>query len=372
MEKVCRLWLIAIAKLRRSAISKLLDLYNSAEAVYNISESEIKSLKFLNDEEKDALCKKELELANKYLEYISKNDTKFITPIDEEFPFALFHIEDPPHGLFCRGKFIDMNENVLIAVVGARKCTQYGHECARIISRNVAKEGAVIVSGMATGIDSAAHEGALEAGMPTIAVLGCGVNIVYPPSNHNLMRRIMETGMVISEYPVNTSASKYTFPDRNRIISGISSGVAVIEAGARSGSLITARCAAEQGKDIYAVPGHINSPSSKGTNELIKDGAHLITCAEDVTFNYSARLEYVKSKFYNKKTAANEYLTNPADNNDIETAIANILTAEPMTIDEISAVTGMDIPQINTALLMMELSGTVMTHPSGKYSKPIE
>lgn len=368
---MCRLWLIAIAKVRRSAISKMLDLYGSAEAVYNLSEEEIKAAKFLNDEEKVALCKKELDLAKNYVEYIKKNNTKFITPLDEEYPTALFHIEDPPHGLFCRGRFTDMNENVLIAMVGARKCTQYGHECARVISRDVAKEGAVIVSGMATGIDSAAHEGALEAGMPTIAVLGCGVNIVYPASNHGLMKRIMETGMVISEYPVNTGASKYTFPDRNRIISGISSGVAVIEAGTRSGSLITARCAAEQGKDIFAVPGHINSPSSKGANELIKDGAHLITCADDITFNYSARLEYVKNKFYSKKTAADEYLINPADNNDIESAIANVLTAEPITIDEISQITGYDTSDINTALLMMELSGAVMTHPAGKYSKPI-
>jgi len=372
LEKMCRLWLIAIAKVRRSAISKLIDIYGSAEAVYNISESEIKSLKFLHDDEKTALCKKELQLASKYSEYIEKNDTKFITPEDEEYPSSLFHIEDAPHGLFCRGKFVDMNENILIAVVGARKCTQYGHECSRKISRDVAKEGAIIVSGMATGIDSAAHEGALEAGMPTIAVLGCGVNIVYPPSNHNLMRRIMETGMVISEYPVNTSASRYTFPDRNRIISGISNGIAVIEAGERSGSLITARCAAEQGKDIYAVPGHINSPSSKGTNELIKDGAHLITCAEDITFNYSSQLAYLKSKFYSKKSYEDEYLVNRSDNNDIESAISDILTAEPMSIDEISALTDAEISKISTALLMMELSGTVMTHPSGKYSKAIE
>ncbi len=372
MEKVYRLWLIAIAKLRRSAISRLLDIYGSAEAVYNISESEIRSHKFLHDDEKDALCRKEYELASKYLEYIEKNNTRFITPLDEDYPSALFHIEDAPHGLFCRGKFIDMNENVLLAVIGARKCTQYGHECARIISKNVAKEGAVIVSGMATGIDSAAHEGALDAGMPTIAVLGCGVNIVYPPSNHNLMKKIMETGMVISEYPVNYSATKYTFPDRNRIISGISNGVAVIEAGKRSGSLITARCAAEQGKDIFAVPGHINSPSSVGTNELIKDGAHLITCAEDITFFYSTQLEYVKSKFYSKKSHIEEYSSYTADNNDIEYAISKILTAEPISIDEISTLTGIDIPQINTALLMMELSGTIMTHPSGKYSKTIE
>lgn len=370
MEKMYRLWLAAIVKIHRHTIKKLLDLYGSAEAVYNLSESEIRALKFLKDEEKDRLCLKESGLANNYLEYIEANGTRFITPIDDDYPTMLFDIDDPPQALFCRGKFIDLNDNILIAMVGARKCTQYGYDCAKALARGVAKDGAVIVSGMALGIDSAAHEGALEAKRPTIAVLGCGVNVTYPASNHNLMKRIMETGMVISEYPVNSEAAKFTFPERNRIISGISHGLAVIEASERSGSLITARCAAKQGKDIFAVPGNINSVSSSGTNRLIKDGAHLITCSEDITALYTDRLSQIK-EIFSSSDEKNEYLSDDGYNNDIKSAISQALTSEPQTIDRLSEETGFETADISTTLLVMELTGEVMTHPGGKYSKPI-
>lgn len=370
MEKTYRLWLTAIAKIHRQAISKLLDLYGSAEAVFNLSENEIRSFKFLKDDEKDRLCLKEASLAENYLEYIEKNNTRFITPADDDYPTMLFGIADHPQALFCRGKFIDLNANIQIAMVGARKCTQYGYECAKIIARNTAKEGAIIVSGMALGIDSASHEGALEANRPTVAVLGCGVNVVYPSSNHALMRRIMETGMVISEYPVNAEANKFTFPDRNRIISGISHGLAVIEASERSGSLITARCAIQQGKDLFAVPGNINSPSSTGTNRLIKDGAQLITCAEDIASRYADRLAIIKEKI-DRDANSNEYFADNEDNNDIESAISSALTSEPQEIDMLATATGYDASDISTALLMMELTGKVISYPGGKYSKPI-
>lgn len=370
MEKTYRLWLVAIAKIHRYAISKLLELYGSAEAIFNLSEAEIRSFKFLKDDEKDRLCLKEASLAENYLSYIENNNTRFITPVDEDYPTMLLGITDYPQALFCRGKFIDLNSNIQIAMVGARKCTQYGYECAKTLARNAAKDGAIIVSGMALGIDSASHEGALEANRPTVAVLGCGVNVVYPSSNHALMRHIMETGMVISEYPVNQEANKFTFPDRNRIISGISHSLAVIEASERSGSLITARCAKSQGKDLFAVPGNINSPASSGTNRLIKDGARLITCSEDITSHYEDRLKVIREKFASN-TNTNEYLPGDKDNNDIESAISSALTSEPQEIDKLAESTGFDTSDISTALLMMELTGKVMTHPGGKYSKPI-
>ena len=359
---------MAIVKTFRASMSKLLDLYGSAEAVFNLSPEEINSIKFLSPAEKEVLCQKEIELAKNYLKYIEDNNTRFLTPLDDDFPSALFSIEDMPQGLFCRGNFIDFNDNVLIGVVGARKCTQYGFSVAKSLSRDIAKEGAIIVSGMALGIDSAAHEGALEANMPTVAVFGCGVNVTYPASNRELMKRIMASGMVISEYPVNCEASKFTFPDRNRIISGISKGLLVVEAGQRSGSLITARLAAEHGKDLYAVPGNINNSSSKGTNELIKDGAYLVTCAEDITFNYARELERAKKK-YTPKTE--EYSYAGSDNNDIESALLEIMSSEPMSIDSLSAISGYDVVEVSTTLLMMELNGKVFSSPTGTYSKNI-
>ena len=372
MEKTYRLWLMAIARTGRGAVSHILHKSGSAEAFFNLSQKEITSLKFLSDSEKERILKKDIELAKNYEKYISDNNIRFITPLDEEFPISLFNIEDPPHGLFCRGKMIDMNGNVLIAMVGARKCTQYGYTCAKTLSRNVAKEGAIIVSGMATGIDSASHEGALEAGMPTIAVLGCGVNVIYPPNNHMLMKRILETGMVISEYPINTEPTKFSFPERNRIISGISSGVAVIEASNRSGSLITARHAAEQGKDLFAVPGNINSTYSSGTNELIKDGAHLVTCAQDITYFYNSQLEYIRSTGKFTYADSNEYYDTNSDNNDIESAILNTLTSDPVTTEQIAESTGLDVSKISAELLIMELSGKVIAYPNGSYSSSIK
>lgn len=372
MEKICRLWMIAIVHITKNDMSALLEKYGSAEAVFNLSDEEIRSISFLTDEEKDCLCRRETDLAQNYLEYIGNNDTRFLIPDDHDFPHQLFDISHPPHGLFCRGNFVDMNSNILIGVVGARKCSQYGYECARIISRDAAREGAVIVSGMAMGIDSAAHEGALVAKRPTIAVLGCGVNVIYPPSNHNLMKRIIETGMVISEYPVNTKASRYTFPERNRILSGISNAVMVVEASLRSGSLITARYAQQQGKRVFAVPGNINSNLSKGTNGLLKNGAFLTECATDITSHFSERLEVIKESLAIENNSQNEYSFISNDNNDNEKLIYSLLTSEPQTVDELSLKSGLPPHIVTTSLLFMELNGRTISYPGAKYSLSIQ
>lgn len=371
MERICRLWLLAIARISRNTVAEIIETYGSAEAFYNLTDDEIKNIKFISKSEKERILKKDIDLAENYLDYISKNGTRFLIPEDDDFPKSLLNILDSPQGLFCRGKWIDMNSNILVSVVGARKCTQYGYTCAKTISKGIAEKGAVIVSGMAMGIDSAAHEGALEAGMPTIAVLGCGVNVIYPPNNHALMKKIMETGMVISEYPVNTEPARHTFPERNRIISGISNGVLVVEASERSGSLITARYAMEQGKDLFAVPGNINSTYSKGTNELIKDTAQLTTCAEDVTFFYESRLEKIRESLKKQNIKRNEYSLSSDDNNDIEESIISSLTSEPVSIEELSDATGIGISDLSTTLLVMELSGKVISYPNGKYSSSI-
>ncbi len=372
MERICRLWLIAIAHITKNDMSALLQKYGSAEAIFNLSDEEIRSISFLTDEEKDCLCLRETDLAENYLEYIANNNTRFLIPDDEDYPHQLFNISNPPHGLFCRGSFVDMNSNILIGVVGARKCSQYGYECAKVISRDAAREGAVIVSGMAVGIDSAAHEGALAAKRPTIAVLGCGVNVIYPSSNHNLMKRIMETGMVISEYPVNTKASRYTFPERNRILSGISDAVMVVEASLRSGSLITARYAQQQDKPIFAVPGNINSNLSKGTNGLLKNGAFVTESAEDITSHFSERLKVIKDSMPPEKISQNEYSFMSGDNNDNEKLIYSLLSSEPQTVDELSIKSDLPPQIVTTTLLIMELNGRVSSYPGGKYSLSIQ
>lgn len=365
LEKICRLWLYAIVGAHRSHITNLIETFGCAEAVYNLSEDEIDGIGFISDSEKALIKEKNIYLAKEYLKNIADDGTVFLTPDDEEYPVGLFDLKDYPQGLFCRGKMLDMNSNTLIGMVGARKCSSYGYDCAKTLARKAASEGAVIVSGMALGIDSAAHEGALSANAPTIAVLGCGVNVVYPPSNHGLMKRIMETGLVISEYPVSTKTSRFTFPERNRIIAGISRGVAVIEANLKSGSLTTARLAEKYGRDLFAVPGNINSDSSTGTNALIKNGAIMVTSVDDIVGRYKARLSKGSSGRFPQVGATNAYSIGISDNNG--NTILQFVTAEPKTVDTLSAESGLAPHHVSMALLMLELTGDVISCPGGKY-----
>lgn len=200
---------------------------------------------------------------------------------DKEFPSYLKNIENPPKTLYCSGDISLLNKPC-VAVVGARKCSEYGRQVALKIGGLLANNDVVTVSGMAEGIDSSAHLGALKEGGKTIAVLGSGVDVCYPKSNRNLYERILKDGLIISEYPLGTVPKRFFFPQRNRIISGISEAVVVVEASSGSGSLITAEIAAEQGKEIIAVPGNINSTYSLGCNKLIADGAHIMTVPDDI------------------------------------------------------------------------------------------
>ncbi|MDR1068355.1 MAG: DNA-processing protein DprA, partial [Clostridiales Family XIII bacterium] len=192
---------------------------------------------------------------------------------DPRFSARLSQLSDPPERLYCIGDVSLLNHTPAVAIVGARRATSYGKWAAQTIARRLAEQGVCVVSGMAEGADTAAHVGALECGGKTIAVLGCGIDICFPLSNRALKRTIEGSGLVVSEYPPGMPGAKYTFPQRNRIISGLSAAVVVAEAGVTSGSLITAECAADQGREVYAVPGNINRLLSAGANKLIRDGA---------------------------------------------------------------------------------------------------
>lgn len=206
---------------------------------------------------------------------------KVIKREDDLFPWFLANMEDGPEQLYCLGN-TELLKMPKIAVVGARKCSSYGKQAAMGLGKILAENDIVTVSGMARGIDSFAHMGALDNEGKTIAVLGCGVDVCYPPNNKSLYENIKNKGLVISEYPPGTVAQPYMFPLRNRIISGISTAVAVVEAGLKSGSLITAVNAATQGKEVFALPGNINSGFSVGTNKLIQDGATILTDLSEI------------------------------------------------------------------------------------------
>ncbi|MDD4583255.1 MAG: DNA-processing protein DprA [Eubacteriales bacterium] len=212
---------------------------------------------------------------------IKMNDIEKITIESSDYPKLLRFIKNPPNTLYYRGDF-SLCDTLCLAVVGARRCTPYGKWAAYHIARRAAEHGVTIVSGMASGIDSAGHRGALDAGGKTIAVLGCGVDICYPKNNKGLMDQIGKQGLIISEYTAGSPPLPFQFPMRNRIISGLSQGVLIAEASLGSGSLITAECALEQGREVYGVPGNINNIYSIGVNKLIQDGATPIVVIDDI------------------------------------------------------------------------------------------
>ena len=217
-------------------------------------------------------------------DYLDRNGINIIFYTDSSYPESLKNIYNPPFGLFIKGNMPDTQNS--IAVVGARSATQYGMTAAYKMSFEMASKGLVIISGMARGIDTCAHKGTIDAGGITVAVMGSGFKHIYPPQNLKLSDDILKNGCIITEYAPDVMPFAYNFPERNRIISGLAKMVLVVEAGLKSGSLITASLALEQGKDVMAVPGNIYSPKSSGTNKLIQDGAKLITSTDDILYEF--------------------------------------------------------------------------------------
>lgn len=251
------------------------------ETIFSLRREELESTGFLKRESIDQIMKRDiLDTAEGIIEKCEKNGIKIFTIMDSSYPFLLKNIPDPPAVIYVKGM---LPEEKRVSVVGTRKPTDYGRAVAEKVSFILAINGVCVVSGMAYGIDAIAHSSSIKAGGRTVAVLGSGLNRIYPPEHKNLFRRICENGAVLSEYPPDEEPHPSRFPERNRLISGLSSALIVVEAGERSGALITARCALEQGRDVFAVPGNITSPSSKGTNRLIKEGANVLTGFDDLS-----------------------------------------------------------------------------------------
>ncbi len=264
---------------------RLIEKFETPENIWKLSKIELQEKTDLSECEIDEILKKEYrEDLEKYVDYMRKNDIKMITILDKNYPLKLKHIYDKPVILFARGN-IDLLSEKSIAIVGCRDCTEYGQNISKKLAYDLSKNDFCIVSGLARGIDKFAHLGALEANGKTVAVIGNGLDNIYPYENKNLCERIIQNnGLIVTEYIIGTKPSKMNFPARNRIISGLSDGVIVVEAKEKSGALITAEFALEQGKEVFAVPGNINRLNSKGTNELIKDGANILTDYKDIIF----------------------------------------------------------------------------------------
>lgn len=277
------IWLSLIKNLGSKRKLKLLELYKTPEEIYKLTKEELMNINGIGEAiANDIMISKNEEILNYHIKYMKENNIKIININEREYPQALKKIYDPPISLYVKGNIEKLN-NKNIGIVGCRECTTYGKKSAEYFSYNLSKQNINIVSGLAKGIDSYAHLGSLNTGN-TIAVLGNGLDMIYPKENLELANEIIKKGgTIISEYPCGTKPDKMKFPARNRIISGISSGIIVIEAKEKSGTLITVDFALEQGRDVFVVPGNINSINSVGTNDLIKQGARLVTTYEDIS-----------------------------------------------------------------------------------------
>lgn len=276
------IWLSRIEGLNPKILNYLLEKYGNPKTIWDKSKEEL--LKDgIKEKYVDEIIKKDYrQNLDKYLKYMKENNIEIITIKDKEYPDKLKVIYDPPIVLYIKGNKNILNEKS-VAIVGCRLCTKYGENIAKKLSYNLSFNNINVISGLAKGIDSFAHKGSLSANGKTIAVVGCGLDRVYPEENRTLFNEIIKRhGAIISEYIIGTKPVAKNFPKRNRIISGLSNGVVVVEAREKSGTLITVDFALEQGKTIYAVPGNIDNPNAYGTNELIKQGAKVVNSVQDI------------------------------------------------------------------------------------------
>lgn len=306
--------------------------------------------KILSKEQYDSMLEKADEnLIKNYYENLRNKDITLLTKYDDKYPENLRNLPDAPFFLFCKGD-IELLNSPSLAVVGTRKPTNYGRIVTEKIVGEVAKKKVTIISGLAYGVDSIAHRKTLEVGGKTIAILGSGFNYIYPSEHQALADEIAKKGLLVSEYPPSKKSTKYTFPQRNRIIAGLSDGVLVTEAGIKSGTIHTKEFALEYGKNLYAIPGDINSSMSQLTNDIIKSGqGALVTTGDDILKDYKIKEEKKESFVIN--VSAEEQI------------IVNILQSGAKEIDELARESGFDVNILNSYLTTLEISGIISRLP---------
>lgn len=322
----------------------LLEHY-TPEEILHLPEEEIKKFFTLKEWNRYLRCRMHYNIEETRLSYqkMQEKGIEFIYCTDDRYPARLANIPDKPLGLFCKGKLSDMEKAV--AIVGARTCTAYGREMACYFARELAKEGVAIISGLASGIDVAAHRGALNADGVTVGVLGCGADIVYPKENYYVCEKMQKKGAVLSEYDLGEEPAPWRFPERNRIISGLADGILVVEAKKKSGSLITADCALEQGRDIFAIPGRILDSYSEGCNWLIREGATMVTDPGHVLEEL-----YSSCKETEKELRKSDKLLETK-----EKIVYDCLSLEPKSVEDIICETNLTVSECISILFRLEL-----------------
>jgi DNA processing protein len=363
MDQQSRAWLIlAHAHLRVAELEVLLSLFGDVQgitaenqrALKNAGLSEVKSSAIASPDDKN------LSRALRWLDHESHHVIAFG---QDSYPELLTQIPGRPLLLYVNGD-VDTLHMPSLAIIGSRNPTQGGLRNAVEFARYLARQGFSIVSGLAEGIDTAAHRGALDGGGKTVAFLGTGIDRVYPAANRDVAHAISEHGALVSEYPLGARPLRWHFPERNRLISGLSLGTLVVEAARRSGSLITARLAADQGREVFALPGSIHNPLARGCHKLIRQGAKLVETASDIT-NELAPLTRHMLQNATESVPSETSAPNTGDDYD---ALRTMLSHDPITIDELQGQSGLTIDQLSSMLLILELHGEVESLSGGRYA----
>ncbi len=344
-------------------VRKLLEYFETPEAILSASKLKLIQVSGIGDDVADAIndWEKSVPLAEE-LKRIDESGCRVITQLDDEYPALLREIYDPPIVLYVKGSLSPKDKNA-IAIVGSRQTTHYGIETARKLSYQLAYTGVTVISGGARGIDTAAHQGAMSAKGRTIAVLGTGINIVFPTENRELFERIADNGAVLTQFPFNRPADKQSFPIRNRIVAGMTQGSVVVEANLSSGALITAKFANDYGRQVFAVPGRIDSPRSKGCHNLIKNGAKLCESAEDILDEF----EYLFPASNQPPSPAETGELPGIDLSEEEAKVMDVIGREELSVDDIIRQSGLSASRANVVLLGLQMKKLVKQLPGRVY-----
>ena len=338
---------------------------NDAAAILSASTSNLLSVKGVGKKAVDVLTNWQNHFdLEKEEASMQKFQTHYYAQVDSEYPSALKELYDPPIGLYWRGNYVV--DQPCVAIVGTRRATLYGRSVAKRFASELARMGFCIVSGLARGIDTAAHEGALEVGGKTVAVMGCGLDIIYPPENLDLYRQVAAEGAAVSEFPFGRRADRQTFPMRNRVVAGMSEAVIVVESDAAGGSMITARFAGEQGRALFAVPGRIDQVSSKGCHQLLRDGATLVTSVDDIL----EELRYVRPQELELGLGESGDISGPSVTEDERAVLKCFVGGELLAPDSISEFLNKSAGEVSAILMGLELKRLLVKRADGRFEAP--
>ena len=339
-------------------LNKLLGFFSKPEAILKAPREKLVSVCGIGAKIADKIISLGKIGPQRELDSARRAGLRIMTIDDQDYPQNLKNIIDPPIVLYVKGA-LKQEDAFGIAIVGSRQALFYGLSCAEDFATRLSERGFTIISGMARGIDTRAHRGALKSAGRTVAVIGSGFNRLYPEENFRLSEEISGNGAVLSEFPMDTAPFRQNFPRRNRVISGLSRGVLVVEAARNSGALITADFALEQGRDVFALPGKVDSANSYGTNALIKDGAKLVSCVDDILEEFVS-LEVKPKKGISRRSSRPDLI-------DEEDAVYSLLSHDPLQIDDLAQKTNLDIPQISAILLTLRLRKLIQELPGKQF-----